>query len=73
VAGSDGAGEVIEVGSKVSRWKPGDKVVTLFNQGHQFGAVDRVSVNTGLGGVLDGTLHEYGASMRTGLCGRRIT
>ena len=32
VAASDGAGEVVEVGSKVTLWKKGDRVVTLFNQ-----------------------------------------
>lgn len=32
VPGSDGAGVVDNVGSKVSRFRPGDKVVTLFNQ-----------------------------------------
>lgn len=64
---SDGAGEVIETGSKVTRWKKGDKVVTLFNQGHQFGAVDAAACHTGLGGVLDGTLREYGVFSENGL------
>jgi NADPH:quinone reductase-like Zn-dependent oxidoreductase len=32
VPASDGAGEVLEVGSKVTKWKKGDRVVTLFNQ-----------------------------------------
>jgi NADPH:quinone reductase-like Zn-dependent oxidoreductase len=35
VGGSDGAGEVIEVGSQVTKWKKGDRVATLFNPGHQ--------------------------------------
>lgn len=66
-AGSDGAGEVIEVGPCVTRFKPGDKVVTLFNQGHQFGAVDIAASGTGLGGIVDGTLRQYGVFNETGL------
>lgn len=66
-AGSDGAGEVIEVGPCVTRFKPGDKVVTLFNQGHQFGAVDVAASGTGLGGIVDGTLRQYGVFNETGL------
>lgn len=64
---SDGAGEVVEAGSKVTKWKTGDKVVTLFNQGHQFGPVDVAATKTGLGGVLDGTLRQYGVFSENGL------
>ncbi|KAI0595152.1 putative zinc-containing alcohol dehydrogenase [Biscogniauxia sp. FL1348] len=67
VGGSDGAGEVVEVGSKVTQWKKGDRVVTLFNQGHQFGPVDLASARTGLGGVIDGTLRQYGVFNEAGL------
>lgn len=67
VAASDGAGEVVEVGSKVSQWKKGDKVVTLFNQGHQHGAVTAAAAGTGLGGVLDGTLRQYGVFNENGV------
>lgn len=64
---SDGAGEVVAVGAKVSQWKKGDKVVTLFNQGHQFGPMNSRIMKTGLGGVLDGTLREYGVFNENGL------
>ncbi|KAI1347062.1 hypothetical protein F5Y01DRAFT_330156 [Xylaria sp. FL0043] len=67
VAASDGAGEVIEVGSKVSLWKKGDRVVTLFNQGHQYGAVSIAAAGTGVGGMVDGTLRQYGVFNETGL------
>ncbi|EED21039.1 zinc-containing alcohol dehydrogenase, putative [Talaromyces stipitatus ATCC 10500] len=67
VACSDGAGEVVEVGSKVRQWKKGDKVVTLFNQGHQYGPMTTLASKTGLGGVLDGTLREYGVFNENGL------
>ncbi|KAJ0108977.1 hypothetical protein J7T55_005525 [Diaporthe amygdali] len=64
---SDGAGEVVEVGGSVTRFKPGDKVVTLFNQGHQFGPVDIAATKTGLGGAVNGTLRQYGVFNETGL------
>lgn len=64
---SDGAGEVVEVGPSVTRFKPGDKVVTLFNQGHQFGAVDIPATTTGLGGAVDGTLRTHAVFNETGL------
>src|SRR5436190_3384777 len=67
VAASDGAGEVAAVGSKVTKWKHGDKVVTLFNQGHQYGAIDIAASQTGLGGVIDGTLRQYAVFNENGL------
>lgn len=67
VAGSDGSGEVVEVGSKVTQFKKGDQVATLFNQGHQYGAVTIAASQTGLGGVFDGTLREYGVFSASGL------
>ncbi|KAH7627766.1 hypothetical protein SMAC4_08655 [Sordaria macrospora] len=67
VAGSDGAGEVLAVGSKVTKWKKGDKVVTLFNQAHQAGPIDTRGATSGLGGVLDGTLRQYGVFNEDGV------
>lgn len=67
VPGSDGAGEVVEVGSKVTLFQKGDKVVTLFNQGHQYGEVDPLSINTGLGGIIDGAFRQYGVFNEQGL------
>ncbi|KAK4236500.1 putative zinc-type alcohol dehydrogenase-like protein yoga [Achaetomium macrosporum] len=67
VPGSDGAGEIVAVGSKVTKWKPGDKVVTLFNQGHQEGPIDVAASKTGLGGCIDGTLRQYGVFNENGV------
>jgi NADPH:quinone reductase-like Zn-dependent oxidoreductase len=67
VPGSDGAGEVVEVGSKVVEFKKGDQVATLFNQGHQYGEIDTHAATTGLGGAIDGTLREYAVYNEQGL------
>lgn len=67
IPGSDGAGEVVSVGGRVTRFKPGNKVVTLFNQGHLGGSLDLTNVATGLGGVLNGTLCDYGVFDQQGL------
>ena len=67
VACSDGAGNVIAVGKKVSEFTVGDKVCTLFNQKHQAGPITAEAVATGLGGGLDGTLRKFGVFPETGL------
>jgi NADPH:quinone reductase-like Zn-dependent oxidoreductase len=68
VGGSDGAGEVLAVGSRVTKWKPGDRVATLFNPGHQTGPLSRAAfLQGGLGGTADGTFQRYGVFEESGL------
>ena len=64
---SDGAGEVVAVGDKVSRWTAGDKVVTLMSQAHLYGSSSPETLASGLGGARDGTLRQYGIFNEEGL------
>lgn len=56
---SDGAGEVIEVGSEVQKWKVGDKVAAAFMQKWISGPIDAEGASSALGGNIDGMLAEY--------------
>jgi NADPH:quinone reductase-like Zn-dependent oxidoreductase len=56
---SDGAGEVIAVGSGVSRVKEGDRVAGIFMQKWLSGELTEAGVKSALGGEIDGTLAEY--------------
>ncbi|PTB62109.1 NAD(P)-binding protein [Trichoderma citrinoviride] len=68
VGGSDGAGEVVQVGAKVTKWKKGDRVTTLFNPGHQSGPMTRAIMQKGsIGGSFDGTFQQYGVYEETWL------
>ncbi|EGY23678.1 alcohol dehydrogenase [Verticillium dahliae VdLs.17] len=67
VPGSDGAGEVVAVGSKGTRFEKGAKVVTLFSQAHQSGELTPEILSSGLGGAVDGTLRQYGVFNEEGL------
>lgn len=51
----------------MNRFKPGDKVVTLFSQAHIGGEATPETQASGLGGALDGTLRGYGAFSESGL------
>ncbi|MCL5099195.1 MAG: NAD(P)-dependent alcohol dehydrogenase [Candidatus Omnitrophica bacterium] len=65
---SDGAGEVVAAGDKVTRWKVGDRVCPIFMQGWIDGERSLEKARTSLGGgELDGVLREYGAFDESGL------
>jgi NADPH:quinone reductase-like Zn-dependent oxidoreductase len=53
---SDGAGEVVEVGPEVTRWKLGDRVCPIFSQSWLGGPPSKERISQTLGGPLDGTL-----------------
>lgn len=56
------------MGKNVTRFQPGDKVITMLNQGHIAGPVTpQVSKVGQLGGGLDGTLRTIGAFSEQGL------
>jgi NADPH:quinone reductase-like Zn-dependent oxidoreductase len=56
---SDGAGEVVEVGSEVSRFTTGARVAGIFSQSWLGGSQVDDAWNTALGGAVDGVLAEY--------------
>lgn len=56
---SDGAGEIAEIGSEVTRFKVGDRVVAVFMQDWLGGAMTAEGQASALGGARDGLLAEY--------------
>ncbi len=58
---SDGAGEVVSVGSAVTSWKPGDRVVIPFMPDWLEGPPETAKSATALGGEVDGLLREFAA------------
>lgn len=56
---SDGAGEIVAVGDKVTRVKPGDRVVAQFFQTWLDGRPTAATGASALGGAQDGMLSEY--------------
>ncbi len=64
---SDGAGEVVDVGRDVTRWKTGDRVMPIFMQGWIDGEITSENAKTALGGDVDGCLREFGAFDQEGL------
>lgn len=56
---SDGAGEVVSVGSGVTTWKPGDRVVIPFFPAWLDGALTPAKASSALGGDVDGLLREF--------------
>ena len=56
---SDGAGEVVEVGSDVAEFSVGDRVVSTFHPKWLDGHMDKVEMNNSPGGPADGFACEY--------------
>jgi NADPH:quinone reductase-like Zn-dependent oxidoreductase len=56
---SDGAGEVIAVGSGVTRLQRGDRVAGIFMQNWLSGEISPYVARSALGGSVDGVLAEY--------------
>ena len=56
---SDGAGEIVEVGAGVTRWRVGDRVVGCFFARWDGGPADEQRLAATLGGSVDGTACEY--------------
>lgn len=56
---SDGAGEVVSVGSSVTRFTKGDRVCPNFMTGWHAGPISELVVRTDLGGGIDGVLTEF--------------
>jgi NADPH:quinone reductase-like Zn-dependent oxidoreductase len=64
---SDGAGEIIEVGSGVTDFKPGDRVAGIFMQRWLDGPPTAAKQKEALGGDVDGMLAEYVVLDATGV------
>ena len=64
---SDGAGEIISVGSEVTRFKPGDRVAGCFFQDWISGRFRPEFHRTALGGSIDGVLAELVTFSEEGL------
>ncbi len=65
---SDGAGEIVELGDGVTRWRIGDRVCPIFTQSWFEGERSPRKDQTSLGaGDVDGVLREYGAFNESGL------
>ncbi|UCK59194.1 hypothetical protein AFCA_002016 [Aspergillus flavus] len=60
-------GVVAAVGSRVHRFRVGNRVATLFHQDHLAGPLDAKSRTSALGSSLDGVLREYGVFTEHGL------
>ena len=58
---SDGAGTVEATGPGVHRFQPGDRVLTLFEQGRIAGSPANKTETKSVGGTTNGALRQYGA------------
>jgi NADPH:quinone reductase-like Zn-dependent oxidoreductase len=64
---SDGAGEIVDLGEGVTRFKKGDRVNGIFMQTWLAGECDQAKVKSALGGAIDGVLATYRIFQENGL------
>ena len=64
---SDGAGEVVQIGTDVTRWQVGDLVAGTFFQDWEAGDISELTPKSALGGSIDGVLAEYALFHQRGL------
>jgi NADPH:quinone reductase-like Zn-dependent oxidoreductase len=64
---SDGAGEIVATGSKVTRFNKGDRVASIFFQQWLEGRFKLEHFATALGGAIDGMLSQYVTLNENGL------
>ena len=69
---SDGAGVIEAVGEGATRFRPGDRVVSIFFQGWLEGEATTEKLATGLGANLGGVSCEYRVFDQSGLLKHRI-
>lgn len=67
IPNSDGAGEVLEVGAGVTRFKAGDRVAGTFFQNWSSGGITPAAMASALGGALDGVLCDHAVLEQDGL------
>ncbi len=67
IPNSDGAGEVVEIGSDVTRFKVGERVCGIFFQTWMGGDITANDMNNALGGSAEGMLVEYRVLHEDGL------
>lgn len=64
---SDICGTVVSLGTSATKWKPNDRVLSIFNQTHLKGQVQAEHMKHGLGLPLSGVLCEYRVFPESGL------
>ena len=67
IPNSDGAGEIVAIGSGVNRLKVGDRVAGCFFQNWKDGVITADGMAGALGGTLEGVLSEYVLLEETGV------
>ncbi|MEE8505753.1 MAG: NAD(P)-dependent alcohol dehydrogenase [Kiloniellales bacterium] len=67
IPNSDGAGDVVEVGEGVTRFRAGDRVVGMFFQNWTAGGITAEAMASALGGPIDGVLCDHAVLEQDGL------